>query len=230
MKIQFIVLAITAFLIINTYYDGKFTKLFAVNQKFVKMATFGFMGLSLLLFMKRNPGQTKEMLVHANDMIKYMPVSKGTMDILTPFFDFTNNRAFGSGLGVGGGGGGAAAGLGVGGAGLGRTGFNTPQTNTANLARQQCEPQKERNGLLSSSESRIMNSGRNSSKRSVSESKKKYVAAMQGWKCGDCERSLPAWFEVDHVISLEHGGSNHIDNLKAVCRDCHGKKTMLENF
>jgi hypothetical protein len=228
MKLQFIVLAITAFLIINTYYDGKFTKLFTANRKVIKMATFGFVGLSLLLFMKRNPGQTKEMLVHANDMIKYMPVSKGTMDILTPFFDFTNNRAFGS-AGLGG-----AAGLGVatglGGAGMARTGFNTPQTNTANLARQQSEPQKERNGLLSSSESRIMNSGRNSSKRSVSESKKKYVAAMQGWKCGDCERSLPAWFEVDHVISLEHGGSNHIDNLKAVCRDCHGKKTMLENF
>jgi 5-methylcytosine-specific restriction endonuclease McrA len=38
---------------------------------------------------------------------------------------------------------------------------------------------------------------------------------------------LPAWFEVDHVIALEHGGSNHVDNLVALCRDCHGKKTAM---
>jgi len=76
-------------------------------------------------------------------------------------------------------------------------------------------------------ERRLLNSGKNSSKRSVSETKKKYVAAQQGWKCGDCQRQLPAWFEVDHVIALEHGGSNHIDNLVALCRDCHGKKTAM---
>jgi 5-methylcytosine-specific restriction endonuclease McrA len=73
----------------------------------------------------------------------------------------------------------------------------------------------------------LLNSGKGSSKRSVSETKKKYVAAQQGWKCGDCQRQLPAWFEVDHVIALEHGGSNHIDNLVALCRDCHGKKTAM---
>jgi hypothetical protein len=67
-------------------------------------------------------------------------------------------------------------------------------------------------------------------KRSVSETKKKYVAAQQGWKCGKCQKQLPAWFEVDHKIRLEHGGSNHIDNLVALCRDCHGEKTAMENI
>jgi len=67
-------------------------------------------------------------------------------------------------------------------------------------------------------------------KRSVSETKKKYVAASQGWKCGKCNRQLPAWFEVDHKIRLEYGGSNHIDNLVAMCRDCHGEKTAIENL
>jgi 5-methylcytosine-specific restriction endonuclease McrA len=56
------------------------------------------------------------------------------------------------------------------------------------------------------------------------------VAARQGWKCGDCQLQLNAWFEVDHKIRLEHGGSNHIDNLVALCRDCHGKKTTIENL
>jgi 5-methylcytosine-specific restriction endonuclease McrA len=79
-------------------------------------------------------------------------------------------------------------------------------------------------------ESRILSSGKSSTKRCVSETKKKYVAAQQGWKCGHCQIQLPAWFEVDHKVRLESGGSNHVDNLVALCRDCHGKKTALENI
>ncbi len=79
-------------------------------------------------------------------------------------------------------------------------------------------------------EQRIMNSGKKGTKRSVSETKKKFVAARQNWKCEKCQRQLPAWFEVDHKIRLEHGGSNHIDNLVALCRDCHGEKTAIENL
>ena len=84
---------------------------------------------------------------------------------------------------------------------------------------------------ISPQQKRMLNSGNNNAtKRSVSETKKKFVASKQDWKCGHCTKQLPAWFEVDHVIRLEHGGSNHIDNLVALCRDCHGKKTALENM
>ena len=83
-------------------------------------------------------------------------------------------------------------------------------------------------------QSRVMNSGgnvgTNKTKRSVSETKKKFVAARQNWCCGDCKKQLPAWFEVDHTVRLENGGSNHVDNLVALCRDCHGKKTAIENL
>lgn len=83
-------------------------------------------------------------------------------------------------------------------------------------------------------QSRVMNSGGNvgpnKTKRSVSETKKKFVAARQSWCCGDCKKQLPAWFEVDHTVRLENGGSNHVDNLVALCRDCHGKKTAIENL
>ena len=67
-------------------------------------------------------------------------------------------------------------------------------------------------------------------KRSVSETKKKFVASNQNWCCGDCKIKLPAWFEVDHKIRLDQGGSNDINNLVALCRNCHGKKTSLENI
>jgi hypothetical protein len=85
-------------------------------------------------------------------------------------------------------------------------------------------------------QSRVINSGTSNvtggktTKRSVSETKKKFVAARQNWRCGKCTKQLPAWFEVDHKTRLEHGGSNHVDNLEALCRDCHGEKTAIENL
>jgi uncharacterized membrane protein len=76
----------------------------------------------------------------------------------------------------------------------------------------------------------LMNSGKKGTKRSVSETKKKYVASNQNWKCGNCKQQLSAWFEVDHKTRLEYGGSNHVDNLVALCRECHGEKTAMENM
>jgi len=67
-------------------------------------------------------------------------------------------------------------------------------------------------------------------KRSVSETKKKYVASKQKWNCGHCKNQLSAWFEVDHIMSLENGGTNEIENLVALCRECHGEKTAMEHL
>lgn len=86
-------------------------------------------------------------------------------------------------------------------------------------------PQQEDRNII-----RIVNSGKKATKRSVSETKKKFVASRQNWKCGDCGEQLSAWFEVDHKIRLEYGGSNHVDNLVALCRECHGRKTTMENL
>jgi 5-methylcytosine-specific restriction endonuclease McrA len=67
-------------------------------------------------------------------------------------------------------------------------------------------------------------------KRSVSESKKKFIAARQGWKCQECKNILPATYEVDHIVRLQYGGSNEVDNLQALCPSCHKNKTMMENL
>jgi len=79
-------------------------------------------------------------------------------------------------------------------------------------------------------EQRILQSGKKATKRSVSETKKKFVASQQNWKCGDCQNQLTAWFEVDHIKRLEYGGGNDVGNLVALCRECHGKKTAMENM
>ena len=202
MKIEFVIFIITAILIANTYYDGKIVKMITTlkNSKYLKMATLAFGGLSLYLFLKKNPENSKEFLGQANEMIKTLPMTRDSMDLITPFLSLTNTKSFtdsnqdiymDNGGGVGGGmaGGGSSAGI-----------------------------------------NRMMMSGRGTTKRSVSETKKKYVAASQNWLCGDCKRQLPAWFEVDHVIALHNGGSNEVNNLVALCRDCHGKKTAMDRL
>lgn len=181
MKINFVIFLITAFLIANTYYDGKFTEYLVRGKKYYKMATFGFVGLSIYLFINKNPGESKNLVKHATELIKYMPVDSNTTDMLTPLFDFTNAREKISQLG------------------------QTPQTK------------------------RMMNSG-GGSKRCVSETKKKYVASNQGWKCNDCGEKLSHTFQVDHKIDLQFGGDNSVGNLAALCNNCHAEKTASNNL
>ena len=67
-------------------------------------------------------------------------------------------------------------------------------------------------------------------KRKVSESKKKYIASNQKWRCAHCTNLLDNTYEVDHIIALYRGGTNELDNLEALCRNCHGKKTFKEKM
>jgi hypothetical protein len=196
MKIELLVIGITAFFIFNTYSDGKYLKIMKSWKKYYQMAGIGFVGLSAYLFLKKHPDQSRSLLTHANGIIKYMPIDKEASDMLAPLLDMSR-QTFGGNGGS--------------------------------------------NGNMSPQERRILNSGQGGTvaqtqngvktvKRSVSETKKKYVAAQQGWNCGACKKQLPAWFEVDHKIRLDNGGSNQVDNLVALCRDCHGKKTAFENL
>jgi len=66
-------------------------------------------------------------------------------------------------------------------------------------------------------------------KRSVSDAKKKYVAARQKWRCASCDNLLSASYEIDHKIRVANGG-NDLSNLQALCRNCHGEKTLTEVF
>ena len=79
---------------------------------------------------------------------------------------------------------------------------------------------------------RMLNSGMNNvkHKRSVSESKKKYIASQQGWKCAMCSNILDATYEIDHKLDLQYGGSNHVSNLAALCPNCHRMKTLKNNM
>ena len=118
------------------------------------------------------------MLLYANNLVKFIPIDKASLDMLSPIIDYTTS-------------------------------------NDDHDFRERPNPIREKGG---------------STKRSVSETKKKYVAAQQDWKCGQCKSQLDHTYEIDHRIRLEYGGGNDVQNLVALCRNCHGKKTASENM
>lgn len=191
MRLEIFVLGLTAFFIYNTYNDGKYTKMFMSFKKYYKMMFYTFLGIGIYYLLKKNPNKGKEMLLCANNYIKYLPIDKESMDMLSPIIDFTDNN----------------------------------ETNFMSSFNEITNPQDNYR-----TEQRIANSGKGATKRSVSETKKKYVASNQDWKCGHCNEQLDHTFEIDHKIRLEYGGGNDVNNLIALCRNCHGKKTASENM
>ena len=66
-------------------------------------------------------------------------------------------------------------------------------------------------------------------KRLLSESVKKMVAARQKWRCSACNELLPSTYQVDHTIPLCDGGPDDMDNTTAMCPNCHALKTQREH-
>lgn len=194
MKFNTLLFIITGFLLFNTYHDNKYSDMLKLNKKYIKMGMIAFTGLSIYTFFKKFPKESNSMLLHANDLIKYMPIDKNSKDLLTPIIDLTMNGELNN--------------------------LAQPYIMGSNMAPMQqshVQPQMKR----------MLNSGRGQQvKRSVSETKKKYVASQQEWRCGHCQQQLDYTFEVDHIKDLQYGGDNSVDNLVALCRNCHGKKTL----
>jgi len=200
MRLEIVLFLIAAFLIGNIYTDGRILKTALSWKKYYQMAGIAFGAYFVYYLIRKNPANAKNIILTSNEYLQHLPVDKSAASILSPILDFTAK-------------------------GMERTQAGGDYQFPF-LSMKQQDPY----------ERKIMNSGMNdptgrkATKRSVSETKKKFVAARQNWKCQNCSKQLPAWFEVDHVVRLEHGGSNHVDNLVALCRDCHGEKTAIENL
>lgn len=197
MRIELIILILVGGLIYNAYNNNKYSKAVMAYKKYFQMGIFGIIGISLYLMIKKNPIQSKNMLLYTNNLIKYMPIDKSSLDMISPIFDLTSSR----------------------------------QQNDNPYAKSFMEglnPSSNYNPLVERNQFSKPNG--KATKRSVSETKKKYVAFNQDWSCGSCGTKLNHTFEVDHKIRLEHGGSNDPSNLVALCRECHGKKTASENM
>ena len=200
MKFELFFIIIISIISYNIYYDGKLFAKIKSYEKYYKIAFIIFIGLSSYLYIKKNPHEKINLLNHTNNYIKTLPLDNTTKSVLSPIVDFASTSL-----------------------------KDSIKVNNNSNINNQYYPNNNFN-RLSPQQQKILVSGNKSTKRSVSETKKKYVAASQNWSCKHCKKQLPAWFEVDHVIKLEYGGSNHVDNLVALCRDCHGKKTAMENL
>jgi hypothetical protein len=213
MRFEIVIIAVTIFIMANIYTDGKYWKLMLSWKKYYQMAGVAFGALMLYWLFRKNPLHAHQLIASSNEYLKYLPVDKNATSMITPILDFTSRYSTPSSS----------------------TGWTPAVSNTHPILNMP-------NGGVASgvasggggrqdyAEERIRASGKTGTKRSVSETKKKFVAAKQNWRCGHCQKQLPAWFEVDHIIRLEHNGSNHVDNLVALCRDCHGEKTAIENL
>ena len=201
MRLELYIILIAGFIIANIYTDGKYTKMLTVGKKYYQMAGVAFGALMLYILFKKNPLRAQQMIGASNEYLRYLPIDRNTSNMISPILDFTSKQNMSP----------AQNGYMSGGQ------YNNPIVSMPDTSNQYAE-------------NRIMNSGKKSTKRSVSETKKKFVASRQDWECGDCQTQLTAWFEVDHKVRLEYGGSNHVDNLVALCRECHGKKTTMENL
>lgn len=193
MRLEIFVLGLTAFFVYNAYTDGKYSKMLLSFKKYYTMIFYVLLGLGVYVLLKRNPNQGRSMLLYANNLVKFMPIDKNSMDMLSPIIDFTS-------------------------------------TNEDSCFMESFNGIDSRMGDGFCGEKRILSSGKNGTKRSVSETKKKYVASNQDWKCGNCKAQLDHTFEIDHRVRLEYGGGNDVQNLIALCRNCHGKKTASENM
>ena len=105
--------------------------------------------------------------------------------------------------------------------------INMINKQNINNIRQQVNPN---NKIGSTNINLIKNNHSKKHKRNVSESKKKFIASNQKWKCAHCQNLLDNTYEVDHITALYKGGTNELNNLEALCRNCHGKKTFMEKM
>lgn len=190
MKLELLFIIVTSFFAYNTYYDGKYTKMLFTYKKHFQIGVIIIIGVSIYLLFKKNPKGSKNLLLYTNNMIKFLPISKTSIDMFSPVLDLTSSYVNNTGM------------------------IDNVRNTTIE---------------------KMMNSGKHcggsgGGKRSVSETKKKFIASQQNWKCGRCNNQLNAWFEVDHKIRLTDGGGNEVENLIALCRDCHGYKTTMENM
>lgn len=217
MRIELILLFGAGFIIANIYTEGKYYKKLLTWTKYYKMIGVALGALTLYWLIKKDPRKAKDIVLTSNEYLKYLPIDQNSTKLISPVLDFTGSALGGALTGASTSGGTSNMYSEGGGGGSG-----------TNAILNMFSPKQSQQQTYH--ENRIMQSGKKATKRSVSETKKKFVAARQNWKCGDCNNQLTAWYEVDHKIRLEYGGSNHIDNLVALCRECHGKKTTIENL
>ena len=59
MKFELFIFGVTAFFIANTYHDNKYIDIMKTWKKYYQMICIGFVGISVYVFLKKYPDQSK---------------------------------------------------------------------------------------------------------------------------------------------------------------------------
>jgi len=202
MRIEIIIFIIVALVVYHIYSEGKWLHLALQYKKYYKMAGVVLIGLVVYWLFKKDPIRAQQLVISSNEYVKYLPLDPTTSSVITPVLDFTRKWA---GKSI-----------------INPTALNNAREATVG-ARMATSGGRTGNGTSNGT-------GNGTIKRSVSETKKKYVASQQDWTCKKCKEKLKATFEVDHIIPLYKGGNNHIDNLQALCAECHRMITLEDRL
>jgi hypothetical protein len=208
MNFFFILFVPILIFIVNEYFQNKIFIAFERFYKYSKIIAL-FIPFILIYF---NPELVKKLLVYFKDIDK-KPIHQNMNDMMGSYFDIKNQNR--------------------------NKGYynNVPNMNNMNGMNNSMNGMNNSMNGMNNSMNGMNNNKRNfihkpngKIKRNVSESKKKYIASNQKWRCAHCNNMLDNTYEVDHIIALYRGGNNELNNLEALCRNCHGVKTFKEKM
>lgn len=74
----------TALVVANMYYDNMLVKRLRAWKKYYRMGGVAIFGILLFLFCRRNPSGSRALLENANDLVRLMPIDRGTSTLLSP--------------------------------------------------------------------------------------------------------------------------------------------------
>lgn len=66
-------------------------------------------------------------------------------------------------------------------------------------------------------------------RKKISKEMRQHLVEKQQKLCGECKLGLSLYFQIDHIIGLQFGGTDDESNLRAICCECHAIKSVNEN-
>ena len=68
-------------------------------------------------------------------------------------------------------------------------------------------------------------------RKKINQNKRIKIAASQRWRCNHCDMLFnEGGWDINHKLRVALGGSNDIENLEALCKNCHGVVTANERI
>lgn len=104
------------------------------------------------------------------------------------------------------------------------------QNTTIEAMQQTIAVQKQNMDTIQQKIDNLSQQGKSRDKRKyISKSMRQTIIEKQQNSCGQCKRVLTSFFQIDHIIALQFGGTDDEFNLMALCCECHAMKSITEN-